>query len=66
MSKFYVLHEPTTSDAFIVTDDNSVPQGYATEAEAIEAAKEYSGESIVLKVTAKVAEVTKYKVTKVA
>jgi hypothetical protein len=66
MSKFYVIHEPTTTDAFIVTDDDSVPKGYPTEAEAIEAAKEYSGESIVLKVAAKVAEVTKYKVTKVS
>jgi hypothetical protein len=64
--KFYIIHSVDHSDAFMVTDDNSVPQGYATEAEAIEAAKEYSGDSVVVKVTAKVSEVTKYKVTKVS
>jgi hypothetical protein len=63
--KYYIIHSVGHSDAFMVTDDNSVPQGYASEAEAIEAAKEYSGDSVVVKVTAKVSEVTKYKVTKV-
>lgn len=62
---FFVLLEHDTKNACIVCDDDAVPQRYQTEAEAILSAKEYSGETLVLRAVARVTDVTRYKVEKI-
>jgi hypothetical protein len=65
-AKFYVLADYESSDAFIEKSyegaEEALPKAYDTEAEAVAAAKEYSGDTLVLKSVALVTEVTKYAV----
>lgn len=53
---FYVIAEPTTTDAYIWTDDNGAPKAYDTETEAVDAAKEAGDGAIVVKAVARVKE----------
>lgn len=62
---FYVLLEHDTNNACFVSDDDAIPQKHDTEAAAIATAKEYSGETLVLRAVARVTDVTRYKVEKI-
>lgn len=64
MSKFFVILDPSSTDAFL--DTNETPTVYTTESEAIAAAKNYSTDAYVVKATAHVVPVEKHKVTKLA
>ena len=64
MSKYFVIVDPESSDAFL--DTNDTPTAYESEREAIAAAKNYSVSSYVMKATAFVEAVERHKVTKLA
>lgn len=64
MSKFYIIGEPDTDSGFVHMDDEGIPSVFATEAEAIETAKEYAP-CIVVKPVAEVAQTQRIKVTKI-
>lgn len=61
---FAVLCDHASKEAFFVIDDDGAPKLFPTEAEAISSAKEYCGSTLVLRATARVTDVTKYKVEK--
>lgn len=61
--KFYVIGDYESSDAYVVCDDNGVPQAFDSEEAAVETAKMYTT-SLVLKSAARVTERTTYKVEK--
>lgn len=64
--KFYVIVDPdNSSDTFFVTNDDGYLKPFDTEAEAVEACKEYSGPSIVVGSVLRVTEKTSYKVSRV-
>ena len=65
MSKYFVIVDPESTDAFIDTALD-LPTSYSTESEAIAAAKNYSVDAFVLKATAHVVPVEKHKVTKLS
>jgi hypothetical protein len=65
MSKFFVIVDPESTDAFIDTVDE-VPKAYESEAEAIAAAKNYSVFCYVVKAVVAITPVERHKVTKLA
>lgn len=62
---YLVLCDSDSKDAFFVTDDDAVPMKYDTEAAAISSAKEYSGETLVLRAVLRITDVTRHKVEKI-
>ncbi len=62
---FYVVCEAESKDAFYITDDDGAPQTYSTEADAITAAKDYSGVTLIMKAVARVTDRTTHKVEKI-
>jgi hypothetical protein len=65
MSKFFVIVDPDSTDAFLDIS-SSVPTVFESEKEAIAAAKNYSASAYVVKATAYVEPVERHKVTKLA
>lgn len=63
MSKFFVIVDPESSDAFLDAGGDH-PTAYDSEVEAIAAAKNYSVTAYVVKATASVIPVERHKVTK--
>lgn len=63
MSKFLVIVDPNSTDAFIDSRDDQLTV-YDSEAEAIAAAKNYSIECYVVKAAVHVVPVERHKVTK--
>lgn len=61
--KFFVIVDPESSDSFLDLRDEA-PAAFASEAEAIAAAKNYSATSYVVQATAVVTPVERHKVTK--
>lgn len=62
MSKYFVICDPASTDAFLVME--GAAQEFTTEAAAISAAKGYSVDCYVVKATASVIPVEKHKVTR--
>lgn len=63
-SKFYIIVEHDTTEAFVTIGDDETPKAYDTEAEARAEAKDYSGSTLVLQSVAEFTDVTTRKVKK--
>ena len=61
---YYVLVDAFCKDAFFISDDDSVPREFSSDVDAVEAAKDYNGDRLVMKVVGQVIEKTTHRYVK--
>lgn len=61
---FYILIESDTGNACFISDDDAIPRPFESEGDAVKEAKDYSGNTLILKAVASVTDKTTHKVTK--
>jgi len=62
---FYVLIESESAEACLIVDDDGVPQWFDTEDAAVNRAKDYNGNTLVLRAVGRVVDKTTHKYTKI-
>jgi hypothetical protein len=61
---FYIIIDAETKDACLIVDDDGVPESFLSEDTAVKKAKEYCGNTLVVRAVGRLTEKTTYKYTK--